>query len=273
MILVAVSLDPHHAQEATFELPLWEWKLPDHGSLLVEDLMRGQRFVWTGKLQHIRLDPRDLPFAIWRLAPPARRAMNAPQARIIAATADDPLWYKDAIIYQLHVKSFFDSNNDGIGDFAGLMREARLHRRARRQHDLAAAVLSLAAPRRRLRHRRLPRRPSRLRHDDRREALHRGRARARHPRHHRAGHQPHLRPASLVPARARAPSPARRRATSMSGPTPTRNIPARASSSSTPSSRTGPGTRSRAPISGTASIRTSPISTSTIRACSRRCSA
>ncbi|MCC2650977.1 MAG: Trehalose synthase [Microvirga sp.] len=33
----------------------------------------------------------------------------------------DPLWYKDAIIYQLHVKSFFDANNDGIGDFAGLL--------------------------------------------------------------------------------------------------------------------------------------------------------
>ena len=32
----------------------------------------------------------------------------------------DPLWYKDAVIYQLHVKSFFDSNNDGIGDFPGL---------------------------------------------------------------------------------------------------------------------------------------------------------
>jgi len=30
-------------------------------------------------------------------------------------------WYKDAIIYQLHVKAFQDSNNDGIGDFAGLM--------------------------------------------------------------------------------------------------------------------------------------------------------
>ncbi len=34
--------------------------------------------------------------------------------------ADDPLWYKDAIIYQLHVKAFFDSNNDGSGDFNGL---------------------------------------------------------------------------------------------------------------------------------------------------------
>ncbi len=30
------------------------------------------------------------------------------------------LWYKDAIIYQLHVKSFYDGRNDGIGDFVGL---------------------------------------------------------------------------------------------------------------------------------------------------------
>jgi maltose alpha-D-glucosyltransferase/alpha-amylase len=35
--------------------------------------------------------------------------------------ARDQLWYKDAIIYQLHVKSFFDSNDDGIGDFQGLI--------------------------------------------------------------------------------------------------------------------------------------------------------
>ncbi len=35
-------------------------------------------------------------------------------------TVDDPQWYKDAVIYQLHVRSFFDSDNDGIGDFAGL---------------------------------------------------------------------------------------------------------------------------------------------------------
>lgn len=34
--------------------------------------------------------------------------------------ADDPLWYKDAIIYELHIKAFFDSDADGIGDFKGL---------------------------------------------------------------------------------------------------------------------------------------------------------
>jgi maltose alpha-D-glucosyltransferase / alpha-amylase len=35
----------------------------------------------------------------------------------------DPQWYKDAIIYEVHVKSFFDSNGDGIGDFIGLMQK------------------------------------------------------------------------------------------------------------------------------------------------------
>ena len=33
----------------------------------------------------------------------------------------DPLWFKDAIIYELHVKAFHDGNNDGIGDFQGLL--------------------------------------------------------------------------------------------------------------------------------------------------------
>jgi maltose alpha-D-glucosyltransferase/alpha-amylase len=36
-------------------------------------------------------------------------------------SASDPLWYKDAIIYEIHVRAFADSNNDGIGDFQGLI--------------------------------------------------------------------------------------------------------------------------------------------------------
>ncbi len=38
-------------------------------------------------------------------------------------SASDPLWYKDAVIYELHVKAFYDSNNDGIGDFPGLIQK------------------------------------------------------------------------------------------------------------------------------------------------------
>jgi maltose alpha-D-glucosyltransferase/alpha-amylase len=36
---------------------------------------------------------------------------------------NDPLWYKDAIIYEAHVRAFFDSNGDGIGDFAGFTQQ------------------------------------------------------------------------------------------------------------------------------------------------------
>jgi starch synthase (maltosyl-transferring) len=69
MILVAVSLDPFQVREATIEIPLWEWQLPDNGTVRVHDLMRNTTFDWHGKLQRIRLDPAELPFAIWRIAP------------------------------------------------------------------------------------------------------------------------------------------------------------------------------------------------------------
>src|SRR5271154_6953120 len=58
------------------------------------------------------------------------RALEAPQGTSpmptsaprtgVTALADDPLWYRDAIIYELRARSFFDSNGDGIGDLAGL---------------------------------------------------------------------------------------------------------------------------------------------------------
>jgi len=41
----------------------------------------------------------------------------------VATGTDQALWYKDAIIYQLHVRTFYDSNSDGIGDFPGLMQK------------------------------------------------------------------------------------------------------------------------------------------------------
>ena len=69
LTVVAVSLDPFHAQEVTFELPLWQLGVPDDGAVAVEDLMRDHQFVWTGKVQRVLLDPAEMPFAIWRVAP------------------------------------------------------------------------------------------------------------------------------------------------------------------------------------------------------------
>ncbi len=40
---------------------------------------------------------------------------------VISHPDNDPLWYRDAVIYQLHVRSFYDANGDGIGDFKGLV--------------------------------------------------------------------------------------------------------------------------------------------------------
>jgi maltose alpha-D-glucosyltransferase/alpha-amylase len=36
------------------------------------------------------------------------------------AESGNPTWYKEAVIYELHVRTFHDSDGDGIGDFAGL---------------------------------------------------------------------------------------------------------------------------------------------------------
>jgi starch synthase (maltosyl-transferring) len=67
-ILVAILLDPHGATDADFEIPLWEWGLPDDGSLAVEDLLSGAHFIWHGKMQHIHLAPES-PYRIWRASP------------------------------------------------------------------------------------------------------------------------------------------------------------------------------------------------------------
>jgi starch synthase (maltosyl-transferring) len=68
VLLIAINLDPHNAQEADVEIPLWSWNLPDHGALDVEDLIAGKKFTWAGKVQRLRLDPHwGLPFGIWRV--------------------------------------------------------------------------------------------------------------------------------------------------------------------------------------------------------------
>ena len=48
----------------------------------------------------------------------AKALLEAQRPRV--ALEDDPLWYKDAILYELHVRAFKDTTDDGVGDFRGL---------------------------------------------------------------------------------------------------------------------------------------------------------
>nr|WP_309139664.1 alpha-amylase family glycosyl hydrolase [Siccirubricoccus sp. G192] len=170
---------------------------------------------------------------------------------------DEPQWYRDAVIYQLHLKSFFDSNDDGVGDFAGLLQKLDY------VAELGVDTLWL-----------LPFYPS-PRKDDGYDiadylgvhpdygTLHDARRfiREAHARglrvitelviNHTSDQHPWFQ-------RARLAKPGSSHHNTTCGRRPTSATRARASSSSTPRSPTGPGTRWRMRISGTVSTATSP---------------
>ena len=183
-------------------------------------------------------------FAAWREGPRHERRCRTIDAGKPTARAGDELWYKDAIIYQLHVKAFADSNDDGIGDFAGLTEKLDY------LQDLGVTALWLLPfypsprPRRRLRHRRLPAHQSRLRHAAGFPALHArgatGAACASSPSWSSTT-PPTSTPGSSARAAAQ-PGLARAQLLRLERHRP--EVPrTRASSSPTPRSRTGPGIR------------------------------
>ncbi|MFN6961627.1 MAG: alpha-1,4-glucan--maltose-1-phosphate maltosyltransferase [Rhodocyclaceae bacterium] len=69
-LLFHVNLDPHDAQHVEFEVPLWEFGLPDDGAVEVQDLVNGNSFAWFGKSHTLNLDPHARPYAVWRLLGP-----------------------------------------------------------------------------------------------------------------------------------------------------------------------------------------------------------
>lgn len=71
------------------------------------------RLSTTGTLRPL---PRQVPTA----TPPDAAAPAAAPAPTQPGPTEDPQWYKDAVVYELHVKAFSDSNGDGIGDLRGL---------------------------------------------------------------------------------------------------------------------------------------------------------
>ena len=191
-----------------------------------------------------------------------RRGRPLPTASRIAQTRApdvDPLWYKDAVIYQLHVRAFFDSNDDGIGDFRGLTQKLDYIQ------DLGVNTIWLLPfypsplQGRRLRHRRLPRTSTRA---TARATTSRQFVREAHRRGLRVitelVDQPHLRPAPVVPGRAPRAGRARRSATTTSGATTRRSYSEHAHHLHRHREvELGVGRRSRRRTTGTASSATS----------------
>jgi starch synthase (maltosyl-transferring) len=91
-VFILVNLDPKRRQECTYEVPLWEFGLPDHGSIEVEDLLSGDRFTLHGKTHRIALDPEVRPVVIWRLirrlAPSLHDASRGRYAAAVMAGPD-----------------------------------------------------------------------------------------------------------------------------------------------------------------------------------------
>ncbi len=181
----------------------------------------------------------------------------AEPARLVAAESN-PTWYKDVVIYQLHVRAFCDSTGDGVGDFLGLTSKLDY------LQDLGVTALWL-----------LPFYPSPLKDD--------GYDIANYTNVHPAYgtlrdfkvflREAHLRGLRVITElvlnhtsdqhpwfqRARAPSRARRIAIFTCGATRQRSTKTRGSSSRISSRRIGRGTRWRRRITGIGFIRTSPI--------------
>jgi starch synthase (maltosyl-transferring) len=69
MVFVAVNLDPYEAHEAAIEFPLGDMKIGHEDAFEAEELLSGERHLWRGATQRIRLDPAHNPAAIFRVQP------------------------------------------------------------------------------------------------------------------------------------------------------------------------------------------------------------
>lgn len=68
-LLFHVLIDPLNPAEFEFEVPMWEFGLPDDGAIDVTDMLQGNSFEWSGKSHRLALDPHTRPYAIWKLMP------------------------------------------------------------------------------------------------------------------------------------------------------------------------------------------------------------
>ena len=101
------------------------------------DLLGGARYAWRGARNFVRVrsatSSPPISSSCDRTRGPSHdfeyfARLRASLRSFVTELTDDPLWFKDAIIYEVHVRAFHDTTNDGIGDIVGPDRPARLSR-------------------------------------------------------------------------------------------------------------------------------------------------
>ncbi len=124
-VIAIVNVDPHHAQEGVTTVP-YDLGLPP--AFGVTDLLSGERFDWSLGRNYVRLDPAFRVAHIFEVdqvtdvVEPARLTRAARRTTHPAGHwfESDPLWFKKALFYEIHLRGFHDGNADGSGDFRGL---------------------------------------------------------------------------------------------------------------------------------------------------------
>ena len=117
VILTIVNLDPLYRQSGWIRCPARLFSPGSRQPYEVQDLLTGARFRWQGSRNYVELDPAKVPAHILRVNRAVAADERAPRSRLMprafaeershsCPTTPPPQWYKDAIIYQLHVRTF-----------------------------------------------------------------------------------------------------------------------------------------------------------------------
>ena len=246
VVIVCVNLDPRAEHEGVVTVPVWLGLPPAYSAT---ELLSETEFHWRIGRNYVRLGPGQSHVL---------RVETIQMSEQGHWFESDPHWFKRAVFYEIHIRGFFDGNDDGAGDFRGLIEKLdylqwlgidciwllpmyssplkdggydiadffTIHQDYGTVDDFKAFV----------------------------DAAHqRGmRVIADLVMNHTSADHPWFQESRSSPDSTRS-------ATGTCGPTPTSATSTRGSSSSTPSPRTGRGTRSPGSTTGTASSRTSRI--------------
>ena len=120
---MVVNLDPHAPRTTTAHLNLPALGLDWEDTFAVHDEITGEDWQW-GAHNFVHLDPYVEPAHVLtvgtacmsEMMPAGRRTRRGP----IIGGFEQPDWFKTAVFYEVLVRSFKDSNGDGVGDFRGL---------------------------------------------------------------------------------------------------------------------------------------------------------